>query len=89
MDIHFEKLANALLAKNHMLSYHQARTWVEHLWEDFEATFAKAGYSYQGKELTERVVLEWIEDNGSHLHLFQSDKASFKELFTTSDRLLH
>ena len=89
MEGHFEKLTNALLEKNHMLSYAQARTWVELLWEDFESTFAKAGHPYRGKELTERVVLEWIDHYGRHLHLFQTDKSSFQDLFSTDNGLLH
>ncbi|KAA6447819.1 YfhJ family protein [Bacillus swezeyi] len=89
MEAHFEKLTNALLEKNHMLSYAQARTWIELLWEDFESTFAKAGHPYRGKELTERVVLEWIEHYGSHLHLFQTEKSSFVDLLTGDHGLLH
>ncbi|MDI3409837.1 YfhJ family protein [Bacillus sonorensis] len=89
MEEHFEKLTNALLEKNHMLSYAQARTWVELLWEDFESTFAKAYHPYRGKELTERVVLEWIDHYGRHLHLFQTDKSSFQDLFSTDNGLLH
>lgn len=65
-----------------MLSYAQARTWVELLWGDFEATFAKAGHPYRGKELTERVVKEWIEHYGAQLHLFQNDKPSYQDLFS-------
>ncbi|GAA3331684.1 hypothetical protein GCM10020331_089230 [Ectobacillus funiculus] len=43
-----------------MLSYAQARAWVELLWEDFEATYAKAG-QYNGRDRTEYVVKTWIE----------------------------
>jgi len=89
VEEYFEKLTNALLEKNHMLSYAQARTWVELLWGDFEATFAKAGHPYRGKELTERVVKEWIEHYGSKLHLFQNDKPSYKDLFSGDRGLLH
>ena len=42
--------------KNNEISYEQAQTCVELLWEDFEATYAKAGHKYAGKEMTFRVV---------------------------------
>jgi hypothetical protein len=40
MNDYYERLAKLLLEKNEMLSYHQARTWVELMWEDFETTAA-------------------------------------------------
>ncbi len=49
MDEYFERLTSYLLEKNASLAYAQARTWVELLWEDFETTYARAGYSYKGK----------------------------------------
>ncbi len=45
----FERLTNQLLNKNSSLSYAQARTWVELFWEDFESSYAKAGYDYKGE----------------------------------------
>lgn len=61
MNEYFERLTNYLLEKNDSLAYAQARTWVELLWEDFETTYARAGYSYKGKEMTEKVVRQWID----------------------------
>ena len=57
MNEYFEKLTKILLQKNDQLSYGQARSWVESLWEDFEATGARAGREYRGKEETEKIVL--------------------------------
>lgn len=64
MNTYIDKLTNLSAEKNDMLSYLQARTWVELLWGDFEATYAKAGRPYQGEQMTERVVKEWIESYG-------------------------
>ncbi len=50
MNMYIEKLTNLLLEKNEMISYIQAKTWVELLWSDFEATYAKAGHAYQGEK---------------------------------------
>ncbi|WP_209124074.1 YfhJ family protein [Alkalihalobacillus sp. BA299] len=46
MNERFERLAQEL--RNNQLFYGQARKWVESLWEDFEATRAKAGRTYKG-----------------------------------------
>ena len=52
----FERLTNQLLSKNSSLSYAQARTWVELFWEDFESSYAKAGYDYKGKKRRKRLL---------------------------------
>jgi len=62
------ELVTLLLEKNATLSRANAQTLVELLWEDFEATYAKAGHDYQGKEVTERVVRQWIVNYGERLH---------------------
>ena len=49
MTDYHERLTRLLLDKNDYLSSAQAKIWVELLWEDFEATYAKAGRPYQGK----------------------------------------
>ncbi|MFN2747889.1 MULTISPECIES: YfhJ family protein [Bacillus] len=85
MEAQVERLTNALLEKNHMLSYAQARTWIECLLDDFEAAFAKSGRP-GGNELTERVVLDWIDHYGSHLHLFETE---VENLFSGDHGLLH
>ena len=43
MNDYFERLTNKLLEQNEHMSYYEARTWIELLWEDFESTHAKAG----------------------------------------------
>jgi hypothetical protein len=89
MNEYFERLTNLLLEKNQNLSYAKARTWVELLWEDFETTYAKAGRSYRGKELTERVVRQWIENYGPRLHEFVASNPKYRHLLSTNDHLLH
>jgi WVELL protein len=89
MNEYFERLTNLLLKKNQNLSYAKARTWVELLWEDFETTYAKAGRSYRGKELTERVVRQWIENYGPRLHEFVASNPKYRHLLSTNDHLLH
>ncbi|WP_028399853.1 YfhJ family protein [Ectobacillus panaciterrae] len=84
----FEKLTNRLLEKNESLSYAQARSWVELLWEDTEATYAKSG-RYNGAEVTENLVSTWIERHGGQLHLIQSDNPKYKHLLNRDDHLKH
>ncbi|WP_223703449.1 YfhJ family protein [Sutcliffiella deserti] len=89
MDEYFERLTDQLLEKNSSLSYEKARTWVELLWEDFEATYAKAGYSYKGKELTERMVSDLIDRHGATLHQFLANNPKYKHLLANDDTLLN
>lgn len=58
MEQYFERLTDRLLEVNPSLTYEKARTWVELLWEDFESSYAKAGYQYKGKDMTEKWWLE-------------------------------
>jgi hypothetical protein len=89
MNEYFERLTNYLLEKNPSLAYAQARTWVELLWEDFETTYARAGYEYRGKELTEKVVRQWIDRYGTTLHKFQTNNPKYKHLLNRDDYLKH
>lgn len=89
MNEYFDHLTNRLLEKNNSLSWDQARTWVELLWEDFETTYAKAGYSYKGKEMTERIVLQWIENYGEKLHEFVTNNPKYKDLLNKDDYPKH
>ncbi|ANB56457.1 WVELL family protein [Anoxybacillus sp. B7M1] len=89
MNEYFERLTKELLDQNDALAYAQARTWVELLWEDFEATYARAGYSYKGKELTERVVRQWIRQYGAKLHEFKATNPKYKHLLNRDDYLKH
>lgn len=74
------KLLNRLLEINDQLSVNIARTWIELLWEDFEATYAKAGKKYQGEEMTAKVVSQWIENHGAKLHEFIAKNPKYKHL---------
>jgi hypothetical protein len=80
MMIYQEKLVEILLGKNQQLNELQARTWVELLWEDFEATYAKAGREYKGPEMTERIVRQWIENYGEKLHEFETNNPKYSHL---------
>jgi hypothetical protein len=87
-EVH-DMLANMLFEKNGQLSYDQARTWVELMWEDFESTYAKAGYQYKGSEMTERIVRQWIELYGDKLHDFVAKNPKYKHFLKTDDNQLH
>ncbi|WP_053217153.1 YfhJ family protein [Virgibacillus senegalensis] len=81
MQERFERLAERLAEKNQQLSSDEARTWVELLWEDFDTTRAKAGEKYQGKDVTEQIVLRWIDQYGPRLHEFLSNNPKYKRMF--------
>ncbi|KZZ84460.1 MULTISPECIES: YfhJ family protein [Bacillaceae] len=89
MESYYERLTDLLLLKNDSLAYAQARTWVELLWEDFEATYAKAGATYKGKEMTEAIVRNWIEQYGPRLHEFVASNPKYKHLLNNDDYLQH
>ncbi|CAI9395561.1 hypothetical protein BACSP_04149 [Bacillus sp. T2.9-1] len=84
-----KKLVERLLELNSFISVGQAQTWVELLWEDFEATYAKVGRKYQGEEVTERVVSQWIENYGEKLHEFVAENPKYKEFLTDDKKKLH
>ncbi|MGJ9385170.1 hypothetical protein CR203_16390 [Salipaludibacillus neizhouensis] len=81
MQDYFDRLTNRLLEQNDHLSHSDARTWVELLWEDFETTYAKSGREYKGKEVTEGLLIQWIDNHGSRLHEVLLEKPKYKELF--------
>ena len=87
-DVH-ERLTKELLDVNHFLSYAQARTWIEVLWEDFETTRAKAGYSYKGAEMTEKIVKQWIANYGPKLHDFVTSNPKYNDLLNNNDTPKH
>ncbi|MGG3467739.1 YfhJ family protein [Neobacillus pocheonensis] len=89
MNDYHERLASLLLGKNDQLSYQQARTWVELLWEDFETTYAKAGREYMGSEMTERIVKQWIEHYGDRLHEFAATNPKYKHFLDQAKNTLH
>jgi hypothetical protein len=86
-----ERLVELLMEKNGNLTYSQARTWVELLWDDFETTRAKAGYEYKGSQMTDRIVRQWIENYGSRLHDFVASNPKYKDLLDQEqdDKNLH
>ena len=87
-DIH-EKLTKNLLEVNDSLSYAQARVWIEVLWEDFETTRAKAGHSYRGTDMTERIIQSWIINYGPRLHEFVATNPKYAHLLNTDEHLRH
>ncbi|USK60502.1 YfhJ family protein [Peribacillus asahii] len=87
MKDYHEKLTKKLLEKNTQISYEQALTWVELLWEDFESTYAKAGHKYAGKEMTFRVVNTWIDQYGEKFHEFVAQNPKYQHLLRNSDPL--
>jgi hypothetical protein len=84
MEEYYERLTAILLEKNQQLTYEKARTLVELLWEDFETTYAKAGRSYKGSEMTEKVVRQWIENYGPRLHEFVATNPKYAHLLRDS-----
>ncbi|WEG12765.1 YfhJ family protein [Pullulanibacillus sp. KACC 23026] len=70
-------LTNLLLEVNDQLTEDQARTWVEAIWEDIDATRAKGGFKYRGKEQTAKQVEQWIRSHGKHIHHLSDDPKSY------------
>lgn len=87
-DIH-RRLAGQLLELNESLSFAQSLAWVELLWDDFETSRAKAGYSYKGKEMTEQIVVQWIKNYGPRLHEFIATNPKYKHMLNRDDYLKH
>jgi hypothetical protein len=79
MNEYHERLIKLLMDKNGQLSYEQARTWVELLWDDFETSYARAGREYKGNEMAERIVTQWIENYGDKLHEFVATNPKYKK----------
>ncbi|HCN58691.1 MAG TPA: hypothetical protein DIS82_11065 [Exiguobacterium sp.] len=78
-------LAEELQEVNETLTPLEALTWVEVLWEDFEATLAKAGEKYQGEAVAVRFVRQQIKQHGSMLHRFNTTNEKFKHLMIGRD----
>ena len=85
MEELYSKLTEQLLSKNPALPVGRARTWVELLWSDFEATSAKAGADYRGAEYTAMLVSQLIESYGDKLHLFAAKNPKYAHLLNASD----
>ncbi|MCL7749325.1 MULTISPECIES: YfhJ family protein [Halalkalibacter] len=86
MEDRFQRLTEQLLAVNSNITVSQARTWVESLWEDFETTRAKGGWSYQGQDQTEKIVTKWISQYGPFLHKYNPSKEKFSHLNKDDER---
>ncbi|KIL47248.1 YfhJ family protein [Jeotgalibacillus soli] len=89
MKDYHDRLVEQLLEQNNTLSVARARVWVELLWSDFEATYAKAGHEYKGHEMTERVVSQWINNYGPRLHEFASLNPKYVNLLNSDQDPLH
>lgn len=75
-----EQLTSELQEKNPNLSEDKARTWIELLASDFESSYAKAGYDYQGTEVVEKVVRQWIDSYGENIHEFAASNPKYAHL---------
>lgn len=75
-----EQLTIELQGKNPNISEEKARTWIELLASDFESSYAKAGYDYQGTEVVEKVVRQWIESYGENIHEFAASNPKYAHL---------
>ncbi|UKS66640.1 YfhJ family protein [Rossellomorea marisflavi] len=89
MESIFHELTQLLMDENSKLTYEKARTWVELVWEDFETTYAKAGYEYKGKEVTEKVVRQWIATYGTNVHDFAARNPKYSHLLDDGDHTVH
>ena len=85
MEALYEKLTQQLLNKNPEMPTGRARTWVELLCSDFEATSAKAGVDYRGAEYTANLVSQLIESYGDKLHLFAAKNPKYAHLLNDSE----
>ena len=85
MEQAIERLTQELLEKNPNMSAARARVWVELLWSDYEATSAKAGYTFRGTEYTENLVRQLITSYGDKLHLFAAKNPRYAHLLNTDD----
>jgi hypothetical protein len=89
MDSFHEDLTKELLQTNEKLSYARARTWVELLWEDFETTYAKARGEYLGKDMTSRLVKQWIDSYGDRLHEFAARNPKYSHMLEDENDISH
>lgn len=75
-----EQLTIELQEKNHTITEDKARIWIELLVSDFESSYAKAGYDYQGTEVVEKVVRQWIDSYGENIHEFAASNPKYAHL---------
>lgn len=89
MNDYQERLTKRLLSKNDQLTYNQALTWVELLWDDFETSSAKAGRKYQGSEMTEKIVQQWIDYYGEKFHEFVATNPKYRHFLNQGENRLN
>lgn len=80
MEATIKELTQLLLESNDKITPEKAHTWIELLWSDFEATYARAGYKYKGEEMTEKMVRQWITSYGATLHEFVARNPKYADL---------
>ena len=88
MQQSIDKLTEELLEKNPEMSVGRARTFVELLWSEYEATSAKAGYSFRGAEYTENLVRQLIKSYGDKLHLKTTKNPKYAHLLDDNNDLI-
>ncbi|MBN6888291.1 WVELL protein [Cytobacillus horneckiae] len=89
MNEYQQRLLERLLEVNQHLPVQLAQTWIELLWDDFETTYAKAGKDYKGKEMTAKIVEQWVENHGPKLHEFIAKNPKYKHLLKQNDNHLN
>ncbi|MDN7247453.1 YfhJ family protein [Planococcus shenhongbingii] len=80
MNEMIDQLILELREKNPNLTEEKARTWIELLVSDFESSYAKAGYDYQGSAVVEKVIRQWITSYGDKIHEFAGRNPKYAHL---------
>lgn len=82
MNDFIERLTNRLLGQNDHISYSEARTWIELLWEDFEISVNNDGsVEKHSHKKTEEMFNHWIDRYGPRLHRELLEKPKYREWF--------
>lgn len=88
MKKHQEELILQLIAQEPSLTYHQARTWIELMWDDIATTHAKALFSVMEDEKIASIIRHWIKGHGDHLKDFIATNPLYKHLLE-DDTIIH
>ncbi|QDY46015.1 hypothetical protein FK545_12980 [Planococcus glaciei] len=80
MNEMIDQLILELREKTRTCQKKKARTWIELLVSDFESSYAKAGYDYQGTAVVEKVIRQWIESYGDRIHEFAGTNPKYAHL---------
>ncbi|WP_066185822.1 MULTISPECIES: YfhJ family protein [Gracilibacillus] len=89
MQEEIQKLSEELKQKDTSLTLLEARSWVELLWEDFEASRAKAGREYEGADITAKFVRHFIDQYGSNLTDFATRYPKYQQMIDKSNKTIH